>query len=224
MRAWGLVVAGLVFAAAALCGCASESHRTVETSSVESAGTPYSGPRHPLAIGNFENRSGWGQGAFASGGDPLGGQARTILKTHLSQTNRFTLLDRDNMEQIAKEAELAGTEQHLEGASVVVSGQVTEFGRRTTGDRELFGIAGRGKEQVAYAKVSVNLVDVATSRVIHSVQGAGEFALSNREVLGTGSTAGYDATLNGKVLNLAIQDAVNKLVRDLEAGAWAPTR
>ena len=37
-------------------------------------------------------------------------------------------------------------------------------------------------------------------------------------MLGTGGTQGYDSTLNGKVLNLSITDAVNKLVRDLEAG------
>ena len=72
--------------------------------------------------------------------------------------------------------------------------------------------------------MSLNVVDVATSQVVYSVQGAGEYQLSNREILGTGSTAGYDATLNGKVLNLAILDAVNKLVRDLEAGQWNPVR
>ena len=52
-----------------------------------------------------------------------------------------------------------------------------------------------------------------TSEIIHSVQGAGEYNLSNREVLGFGGTAGYDATLNGKVLNLAITEAVNNLAR-----------
>ena len=61
-----------------------------------------------------------------------------------------------------------------------------------------------------------------TSAVLHAVQGAGEYELSNREVLGTGGTSGYDSTLNGKVLDLAITDAVNRLVADLEAGAWKP--
>ena len=40
---------------------------------------------------------------------------------------------------------------------------------------------------------------------------------------GTGGTAGYDATLNGKVLNLAITEAVNNLVTDLENGMWRLT-
>jgi curli biogenesis system outer membrane secretion channel CsgG len=76
---------------------------------------------------------------------------------------------------------------------------------------------------MAYSKVSLNVVDVKTSAVVYSVQGAGEFDLSNREVLGFGTEAGYDSTLNGKVLNLSITDAVNKLVQGLEAGAWGPS-
>jgi len=52
------------------------------------------------------------------------------------------------------------------------------------------------------------------------VQGAGEYALSNREVLGFGGTAGYDSTLNGKVLDLAVRQAVDALVTKFESGQW----
>jgi curli biogenesis system outer membrane secretion channel CsgG len=205
-----------------LVACASESHRSVDTPQTEAARSGYTGPRSPLAIGKFQNTSPYMRGMFSSGEDRLGDQAKTILETHLSQCGRFDLVDRDNMDEIARESRIAGTDQKLLGADVVVTGQVTEFGRRTTGDRQLFGILGRGKEQVAYCKVSMNLVDVATSRVIYSVQGAGEYALSNREIVGFGGTAGYDSTLNGKVLNLAIIEAVDKLVRDRDAGLWTP--
>lgn len=211
-----LVSAGVLL----LCGCASESHRTVTTNQVESAQRPYNGPRHPLAIGKFKNTSTYLTGVFASDTDQLGSQARTILKTHLSQTNRFQLADRDNMTEIDRESQMNGDQQALVGARFIVTGEVTEFGRKETGDKELFGILGRGKEQTAYAKVSINIVDVKTSLVVFSTQGAGEYSLSNREVLGTGSTAAYDSTLNGKVLDLAMVDAVDKLVRGLESGAW----
>ena len=56
------------------------------------------------------------------------------------------------------------------------------------------------------------------------MQGAGEYSLSEREVLGFGSTASYDATLNGKVLDLAIREAINSLVSGIDTGAWKPTR
>ncbi len=102
----------------------------------------------------------------------------------------------------------------------VVTGDVTEFGRKAIGDKQLFGLLGKGKSQIAYAKVTLNIVDVTTSEVVYSVQGAGEYSLSEREVIGFGSTASYDATLNGKVLDLAIRQVVDKLVIGLESGAW----
>ena len=84
----------------------------------------------------------------------------------------------------------------------------------------MFGIFGRGKQQVAYSKVTLNVVDVQTSEVVYSAQGAGEYALTNREIVGFGTTAGYDATLNGKVLDLSIREAVDRLVEGLEQGRW----
>lgn len=209
----------------ALAGCAtSESSRVIEAQTVRTYNTSYSGPRYALVIGNFQNRSSYQRGLFSDGTDRLGSQAKTILKTHLQQTNRFDVVDRDNMAQIAEEAKISGKAQTLEGAQVAVGGDVTEFGRKTTGDQQLFGILGSGKKQIAYAKVALNLVDVRTARVVYSSQGAGEYALSNREVIGFGGTAGYDATLNGKVLNLAITEAVNNLVDGLERGAWSPSQ
>ncbi len=208
--------------ALALSACASESHRTIATETVATYGTDYSGPRTSMAIGKFQNSSPYMRGIFSAGEDRLGNQAKTILKTHLSQTNRFNLVDRDNMQEIEREAKLAGTEQDLVGARYVITGQVTEFGRKEVGDKALFGILGRGKTQVAYSKVSVNLVDVRTSQVVKSIQGAGEYSLSSREILGFGGTSSYDSTLNGKVLNLSITDAVNKLVEALEKGTWRP--
>jgi len=211
-------------AAIALAACTTtESHRAVEKESVKSHGTPYSGPKYALSIGQFNNASPYMRGIFSEGPDRLGNQAKTILKTHLSQSGRFDLLDRDNLEEISKESAIAGAEQQLAGAEVVVTGEVTEFGRRTTSDRALFGIGGRGKQQIAYSTVSLNIVDVKTSRVLYSVQGAGEYELDDREVLGFGTSSGYDSTLNGKVLNSSIADAVNKLVESLEKGAWSPT-
>ena len=220
---WKCLSAVALVASLASCA-ATESNRVIEAQTVKTYNTSYNGPRYALVIGNFQNRSSYQRGLFSDGTDRLGSQARTILKTHLQQTNRFDVVDRDNMEQIAEEARLSGTTQALEGAQVAVGGDVTEFGRKTTGDQQLFGILGSGKKQIAYAKVALNLVDVRTARVIYSAQGAGEYALSNREIVGFGGTAGYDATLNGKVLNLAITEAVNNLVEGLEQGAWSPVK
>jgi curli biogenesis system outer membrane secretion channel CsgG len=212
----------LVLTACVLAACATESSQTVAPKQVTSAGTTYSGPKSTIAVGKFDNRSTFLRGLFSDGVDRLGSQAKTILITHLQQSNRFVVVDRENMSEIQQEAKLRGKEQKLSGANFVLTGDVTEFGRKETGDQQLFGILGRGKTQVAYSKVSVNVVNALTSEVVFSVQGAGEYALSNREIIGFGGTASYDSTLNGKVLDLAIREAVNRLVEGMERGTWKP--
>jgi curli biogenesis system outer membrane secretion channel CsgG len=205
-------------------GCATESHQALQPHQVASAGTAYTGPKSTLMVGKFANRSSYMQGLFSDGIDRLGGQGKSILITHLQQTGRFNVVDRDNMEEIAREATIKGTQQKLKAADYTITGDVSEFGRKETGDVQLFGIAGSGKKQTAYSKVNLNVVDVMTSEVVYSTQGAGEYALSDREVLGFGGTSGYDSTLNGKVLDLAIREAVNRLVEAVEQGKWKPTK
>ncbi|CAM8654388.1 Curli production assembly/transport component CsgG [Comamonadaceae bacterium] len=209
-------------ALAALSACVQEGSRTIPIQKVESASQTYSGKRTPVSIGKFDNRSSFMRGVFSDNVDRLGSQAQTILVTHLQQSNRFNVLDRSNMSEIKEEAALTKQAQALKGADYVVTGDVTEFGRKEVGDKQLFGILGRGRTQIAYAKVNLNIVNTLTSEVVFSSQGAGEYSLSEREVIGFGGASGYDSTLNGKVLELAIRDAVNSLVSGIDGGAWRP--
>jgi curli biogenesis system outer membrane secretion channel CsgG len=171
-----------------------------------------------VSVGKFDNRSTYMRGIFSDGVDRLGSQAKTVLVTSLQQTGRFNVLDRDNLGEIQQEAGFANKTLHIKGADFVITGDVTEFGRKEVGDQQLFGILGRGKQQVAYAKVSLNVVNTSTSEVIASSQGAGEYSLSNREIIGFGGTASYDSTLNGKVLELAMREAVRHLLEQVDAG------
>jgi len=205
--------------AASLAGCATESSQVLAVPVAASASRPYAGARTLVAVGKFDNRSSFMRGIFSDGVDRLGSQSKTILIAQLQSTNRFNVLDRDNLAELKQESTFKQQGQNIKGADFVITGDVTEFGRKEVGDRELFGLLGRGKTQVAYAKVTLNIVNISTSEVVYSSQGAGEYSLSNREVLGFGGTASYDATLNGKVLDLAMREAVEHLVAGLEAGA-----
>lgn len=206
----------------ALAGCTTQSHNMVESQTVASYGSQYVGEKAPIVVGNFQNRSTYMRGLFSSNVDQLGSQAKTILKAHLQQTGRFKVMDRDSQAQMQQEAQISGVQQVLTGARYSVTGDVTEFGRKVTGDKQFFGILGSGKEQTAYAKVTINVLDVVTGEIAYSTQAAGEYNLSNREVIGFGSSAGYDSTLNGKVLNFAITEAVNNMVSDISNGVWTP--
>ncbi|MGN1392825.1 MAG: CsgG/HfaB family protein [Succinivibrionaceae bacterium] len=204
-------------------GCATESHQTVVTEKAEVSITrSVSGKKIKIAIGQFANHSSYQNGLFADGVDRLGSQSETILITSLQQAGCYMVLDRNNMDALARESGINKKEQKIQGARYLITGDIVEFGRKTVGDHQLFGILGHGKKQVAYANVNLNIVDIETSAVVYSSTGAGEYSLSNRDILGFGSNASYDSTLNGKVLSLAIREAVNNLTHDIDNGLWSP--
>lgn len=214
----------LVGLSVVLAGCVSEDNRTLPIQKVESAARRFVGARVPISVGKFDNRSSFMRGVFSNGEDRLGNQAQTILVSHLHQSQRFNVLDRTLMSEMQQEAKIKNEMQALKGADYVFTGDVTEFGRKEVGDRQLFGILGRGKSQIAYAKVTINIVNPKTSEVAFSTQGAGEYSLSEREIIGFGGSSSYDSTLNGKVLDLAIRDAINNLIASMDSGAWRMER
>jgi len=203
-------------------GCTFDSNRTLEATTTKASKTHYQGKKALIAIGRFDNKSNYGRGIFSDGIDRVGSQAQTVLITHLQQTGRFSVLDRANISMMEKEKAFENKQTNIKGARFLIAGDVTEFGRKTVGDREFFGILGKGKRQIAYSKVMLNVVDTTTSEVVYSTSGAGEYQLSEREILGFGSRAGYDPTLTGKVLDLAIREAVDGLTAGIDSGHWQP--
>lgn len=201
-------------------GCTpKEHHQRIEPQTVSKNVNTFIRPV-TVVIGEFTNRSTYMNGLFADAGDRLGKQAQQILTTHLSDSRAFHVVDRRNMEALSRESKYSGGSQSIEGAGAVITGAVTEFGRRETGTRTLGGLLQKSRTQTLYGKVSLSVVDVKTSRVLASYQGAGEYGLTNSQVLGTGGVAGYDSTLADKVLNLAVMEAVEKMVGGRAQGEW----
>src|SRR2546429_1785893 len=163
-------------------GCATESSRSVEVAKVESAATPFRGTRVPVSVGKFDNRSGFMRGIFTDGVDRLGSQAKTTLISHLQQSQRFNVLDRENLAETKQEAQFKSQSQSIRGADFVVTRDISEFGRKDVGDRQLFGILCRGKTQVSYTKATLNIVNSISSEVVFSARGAGEYKIGRAHV------------------------------------------
>ena len=217
------IIGMALFVSLLITGCAVESHTAINTEKAEASITrSVSGQKIQVAIGQFANHSSFQNGIFSDGVDRLGSQAETILTTFLQQAGCYMVLDRNNMKALERESNFNNATQNIAGARYVITGDIVEFGRKTVGDHQLWGVLGHGKTQVAYANVNLNIVDVKTSAVVYSSTGAGEYALSSRDVIGFGSNAGYDSTLSGKVLSLAIREAVNDLTRSIDQGLWRP--
>lgn len=129
---------------AMLLGCASggatgQSFMTPSTVTSSTPGTvrsrqvePYNGPKARVAVMDFEDKSGmWG------GDKSIGSGLKEQLVTALSQSGAFIILERDRMDDVLMEQELAGTGRFrdetvarmgdMEGAEFLIYAAVTEY-------------------------------------------------------------------------------------------------
>jgi curli biogenesis system outer membrane secretion channel CsgG len=175
-----------------------------------------SGPKHRIAIASFEDKSGYGSNFFGVI-DDLGTQASDILASHLTQSGQFVVLERAKLNDLKNENQLQGKENGFVGVTALIFGSVTEFGTKT----ELMdqGLA-KSKVQVAHAKVTIRLVDPSTGQSFYAEFGEADARKETSQVLGFGSSAGYDATLSDKALNGAVTKLVGNILKTLKGRPW----
>lgn len=212
----------LFFAVFALAACV---NRQVNEGVSDRGPQIYASPLPPeermtIAIARFTNESIYGSGLFTdASGDRLGKQAADLLSRHLVATQRFNIVERQDIGKLKQEAELMGIseeqfKQNLIGVDALILGSVAELGRDTTGGIWLLG---KQKTQRARARVVIRLVDPKTGQVFYSQEGAGEATLSASSTLGFGGTAGFDSTLEGKAIDAAIVNMIKNIVSTLDA-------
>ncbi len=178
--------------------------------------------RMTVGIGRFTNETHYGSGLFVDEhGDRIGKQASDSLAKHLVATQRFTVVERQDLGRLKSEAKLMGfTEEEfrnrLKGVDALIIGSVVELGRETTGKSWLVG---RSKQQRARARVVLRMVDPKTGEIFYSAEGSGDATLEASSTLGFGGQAGYDSTLDGKAIDSAIVNMMNNVVSTLDARA-----
>jgi curli biogenesis system outer membrane secretion channel CsgG len=196
----------------------------------------YDGPKARVAVSQFKDKTGkgWWTGAIGDG-------MADMLATALFHTNRYIVLERQQVADVLREQDLGaagrikkGTEAaigEIEGAELLITGAVTEFegaasgggggigGIGGTAGRILGGIAGGLKK--AHMAIDMRVIDTKTSRVVAatSVEGeATDFALGGAlagagggGALG-GALGGWSKTPTEKALRVCIQEAVKFIV------------
>lgn len=144
-------------------------------------------------------------------------QATDILSTKLTQSGKFILLERNDLEKINKELDYQNLKSMKIGADYLIVGSVTEFGRKNMSDT---GVFVRTKIQTAYAKVSIRLIDVKTGQIIFAQEGSGEAKSEAGTSFGVGKHVGYDSTLNDKAISAAISSVVNGVMQNMLNKPW----
>lgn len=174
--------------------------------------------KRKVAIARFTNETQSGATFLLdNSGDRVGKQASDILSTRLTSTGSFLMFERIDAGKTSAEAILSGLKSSGVSVDYLILGSVSEFGRSTESQS---GVFSRSKAQKAYAKVNVRLVDVATGRIIHSSEGAGEAVSETKKTLGVGSSAGFDQSLTDKAISAAISELIDNLVNSMTSKPW----
>ena len=175
--------------------------------------------KRKVAIALYSNETQYAKGVFYDKeNDPIGKQAVDILSTKLTSSDKFILLERQDMDKIMEELQLAGNQGSQKvGADYLIIGSVTEFGRKNVGDVNVFS---RTKTQTVEAAVSIRLVDVSSGQIIYSEEAKGEAETSNKTVMGLGERTDYDATLSDKAISVAISKLVENIINNCVNRPW----
>jgi len=208
-------------------GCATLEHKTehdtqarAETVSktVKATTADTKSLKRKVAIGRFSNETVYGQSFFIdSDNNRIGKQAMDILSAKLFETGKFIMLERADLAQIQKELKIGGSSELKNAADYVIVGSITEFGRKEVSD---VGIFSRVKRQEANAKVHIRIIDVSTGEIIYSEEGKGTAYSEAGAVFGVGTKAGYDSSLNDKVLDAAITNLASNVIENMLDKPW----
>jgi curli biogenesis system outer membrane secretion channel CsgG len=208
---------------------------------------PYNGPKARVAVSRFTDQTAKGRGGaygpygFQWYSPQIGNGMADMLSDALLQSNRFVVLDRQSLEDVLKEQDLAALGRvrpqtgaplgQIEGAELLIKGSVTEFepgsaGAHAGGLLGFFGLPGAvlggvlGGVRQSHVAMIIQVVDTSTSRMLFSttVEGkandfdiGGALAGFGGGVVGAGGLSNWQKTPVEKAIRIAVQQAVKEL-------------
>jgi len=198
----------------------------------------HNGPKARVAVSRFINKAHGSNWYSHQIGDGMADQ----LTTALVNSNRFIVLERQQLSDVMAEQDLGATGRirgdtaapigQIEGAELLITGAVTEFegnaeGTRATGGGLLSNVVGAvtGSVKKAHMAIDIRVIDTKTSRVLlaTSVEGSASNvdigALAGGLLRTSGSTSAlagglksWKNTPNEKALRICINEAVHFIV------------
>lgn len=174
---------------------------------------PSTGPKPRIAVKPFERKTSKGGG--------IGKGLSDMLSDALFNTNRFIVLEREHINEVIEEQDLADSGRfrtetvapkgELEGAEFIIKGAVTQFEPECSGGSLLLISA-----KQSCVAITLRIIDVRTGRVVNSttVEGtsgtAGVGLVFTRSMLPIGLGA-WSKTPMEKALRQCIEKAVNHI-------------
>jgi curli biogenesis system outer membrane secretion channel CsgG len=237
----------IVFFLAQIAGCATLDQLTQPSAQVDNnAGTtplpPYSGPRARIAVADFDVKAAKAYGEIGTG-------LREMLITALVNSNRFRVVERQVLNALMQEQELAASGAAAQGtgaqrgqiktADVIVTAAVTEFepqasggaggigGGGGVGSGILGGLLGASLNK-AHMALDIRIIDTSTSEVLAATRVQGQASdISGGFMAGFfggwalgGGLGAYANTPMEKAIRICIIEAVRYISQTIPANYY----
>jgi len=217
------------------------------TATVTSSGGPtidqaqaeqYDGPKARLAVGEFQDKTakgGWSggwMGMFGLSWRQIGDGMRDMLTTELFNSNRFMVLEREQLDEVLKEQDLASSGRvkketgaptgEIYGAELLITAAITEFegsAKGAGGGTKILGVRVGGGVKKAHIAMDIRIIDTKTSQIVSatSVEGdAKSFGLGGYTNIGGSlpvALGGFSKTPIEKAIRVCIKKAVEHIIQ-----------
>jgi len=202
-------------------------------SMAEAQAERYDGPKARLAVGEFGDKTakgGWSGGWLGMYGvsfKQIGDGMRDMMTTALFHSNRYIVLEREQLGAVLEEQDLGasgrvkkGTEApigEIYGADIIITANVTEFEGSSKGagaGTRILGVTVGGGFKKAHIAMDIRVIDAKTSQIVAAASVEGEatsIALGGVSNIGgvlPVAMGGFSKTPTEKAIRVCIQKAV----------------
>lgn len=168
--------------------------------------------KYNIGIIEFNNKTKYGARRLSD-------SALEILTTELTRSGNFIVVERAKMDKVLEEMklQLSGV---TSGENAAEIGKILNCKYLLVGSVSNFGVTTEGKDfiiaqqkiQRVKAEVDLRVIEVETGAIVYSAYGNGEIEKKISSNFGMGGTGGYDETLAGECLRMAINKSVHDLI------------
>ncbi|MBD3414212.1 MAG: hypothetical protein GF421_07275 [Candidatus Aminicenantes bacterium] len=221
-----------------ICSCEPTTRVTTTggPSIAEARAEDYNGPKARLAVGEFQDKTakgGWSGGWYGMWGvrwAQIGEGMRDMLTTALFNSNRYIVLEREQLDAVLAEQDLGASGRvkketaaqigEIYGADLIITASVTEFQGTKSGvggATRLLGVNLGGGMKKGHVAIDIRIIDANTSQIVAatSVEGSAKsFGLGGATRIGPLPVAlgGFSKTPVEKALRACIQAAVDYII------------
>ncbi|WP_319370770.1 CsgG/HfaB family protein [uncultured Ilyobacter sp.] len=176
------------------------------------------GPKRKIVIGKVKNETRFGN-------KRLGDIAKDVLISEFSKTNKFIVLEREDLDAVMEETEFSNAlgqgiiadQQQFLDAEYVIVGSITKYAVNTTGSSKIIS---KSKEQRAEVAIDIKVIDVRTGKV-WSELGEGYSTIKYGTTLGVGTSGGYDESLEQEAFRAAAINSMENIIERISKTPWS---